>query len=168
VVLALVALQDGDVAAAARYLAAGPEVEATGNRGAARAMLAAVTGDGAAGEAADAVAAGSEATYLDLATAEVAAALEAAAGSSGRFEDGADPASEARRHLQAAWAAVDSSQDVVARAVVAMADARIAERLTAPDAAERAAEADRLVARLGIEPTGWTNLFDLALDPVPV
>ena len=166
VVLALVALQDGDVAAAARYLAAGPEAEKSGNRGAARAMLAAVAGDGAAGEAADAVAAHGEATYLDLATAEVAAALEAAASS--RSDAGSDPASEARRRLQAAWAAVDSSQDVVARAVVAMADARIAERLGAPDAAERAAEADRLVARLGIEPTGWTNVFDLALDPVPV
>ena len=164
--LALVALQRGDVAGAGQHLPTADMVVTDANLGAVCALHAAASAEapGRAGSLADAVSSLEGATYLDRAMAEVAAALEAAAGR----DDHGDTRSVAGRRMAAAQLAVGDSEDKVAHAVVALAEAAIARRLGTPAADALGAKADGLLARLDITPTGWVTLFDLALDAASV
>ncbi|MCU1357435.1 MAG: Adenylate cyclase [Acidimicrobiales bacterium] len=167
VLLGLYALQRGDVDEAVRHLGLPGEHTDDGNLGAARALLAAASGSGHAGELADAVSAMPAATYLDRALAEIAAAMEAAACDAA---DRSDSDSTVGRRITAARTAVDPTGDALARALVALAAAKTSARLGAADALDTAAAADRHLAKLGITAHGWGTLFDLALagHPEPV
>jgi class 3 adenylate cyclase/tetratricopeptide (TPR) repeat protein len=170
---ALVALQRGDVAAAAGLLdpldpidpleaGAGPSLVA------ARALLGACRFDGRASGLASALAGDDNATYLDRAMAEVAAALEAAASPGGAPADGPSRVAGAAQHIAAASDLVADTGDRAARAVVALAAASVARRTRASDADDLAATAGQALTKLGIDGAGWTCLFDLALSPVAI
>ena len=60
-------------------------------------------------------------------------------------------------------AAADATEDRVAAAVTRLADAMAASARGEADAAERAEEADRRLAELGLADTGWRRAFSLAL-----
>ncbi|MGI8757323.1 MAG: adenylate/guanylate cyclase domain-containing protein [Acidimicrobiales bacterium] len=158
--LAMIALQRGDLDGAAGHLPTGEEAVADANLGAVRALYAAASGRGGAAAVADGVAALAEATYLDHALAEVAAALEAAGPAGG---SGSDASSVASRRFAAAHRFVDGTEDRVAHAFIALAEAAVAHRLDAADADELASRAERLVAKLDIDPVGWERVFALAL-----
>jgi hypothetical protein len=123
------------------------------------ALTAAASGSGRAGNLADRIDEATGATYLDRANANLAAALEAAAGDAG--------AEEALRRLSIARTAVQGTEDRVAKAVVELGAAALSSRLALPDAEEAAARAEHLVAKLGIDPTGWNRVFALATRAVP-
>jgi len=158
----LAALQLGDVGTATRYLDGPDEGVAGASQLAARALLAACTGHGSAAELADRVNSADGATYLDRALAEVAAGLEALSGSDG--------GAVASRHVAAAQALVDATDDRTGQAVVALAAATVAHRIGSPDVDADANAADEhaehLLVKAGITAEGWSRLFDLTLHPV--
>jgi hypothetical protein len=158
-VLAAAALMDGDVAAAVNHLAGARRDGVDPNVLAVEALTAAACGSGQAGALADRVDRVEGATYLDRATANLAAALEAATGDAGP--------GEAQRRLSIARSVVHPTDDRVAKAVVELGAAAVASRLALPEASEVAAEAEHLVASLGIDPTGWNRVFALATRAVP-
>ncbi len=159
VALGMVALQEGDVATAARHLRpTGATTSTDPNLVAARAVLAAAAGDGGAADLADEVAAMEGATYLDRALANGAAALEAAA----RRRSG-----EAEVRLAMARALVADTEDRVATAVVDLIAVRVAERAGDPGRARARAELEAASVALGIDPVGWHRIADLALAAVP-
>jgi hypothetical protein len=123
------------------------------------ALTAAASGSGEAGPIADRIDEALGATYLDRAIANLAAALETAAGDAG--------AAEAQHRLSVARAAVHPTEDRVAKAIVELGAAAMAARLGLPEAEETAARAEHLVAKLGIDPTGWNHVFALATRAVP-
>jgi class 3 adenylate cyclase/tetratricopeptide (TPR) repeat protein len=98
------------------------------------------------------------ATYLDEATAEVAAGLGLA-----RQGDAAGAA----RWLDQARARVDATGDRLFQAVVRIADAVALRALDDPDAGAAQADADGRLSRLGIEANGWRCAFALVagVDP---
>jgi hypothetical protein len=156
VALALRSLQGGDAAAASELLAdAAPDLDDVPSVVAARALVAAARGEGSAHRHAAVVAAADDATYLDLAIAELGAALEAAASDTG--------AAEAQHRISVARAEVHATEDQVARTVVELAAAAVAARLDLPERDEVAAHAEHLSAKLGIEAAGWRRAFALAL-----
>ncbi|WP_421121167.1 tetratricopeptide repeat protein [Aquihabitans daechungensis] len=158
-VLAAASLMAGDVASAERYVASARTHDVDPNVMAVHALTAAASGSGQAGALADRIDEAAGATYLDRATANLAAALEAAAGDAG--------AAEAQRRLSVARAAVQGTEDRVAKAVVELGAAALSSRLALPDAEEAAARAEHLMAKLGIDPTGWNRVFALATRAVP-
>jgi class 3 adenylate cyclase/tetratricopeptide (TPR) repeat protein len=158
-VLAAAALMAGDVASAERYVASARTHDLDPNVMAVHALTAAASGSGEAAELADRIGETAGATYLDRATAALAAALEAASGDAGT--------TEAQRRLSLARAAVQGTEDRVAKAVVELGASAVARRLALPEAEETAAHAEHLVARLGIDPTGWNQVFALATRSVP-
>jgi class 3 adenylate cyclase/tetratricopeptide (TPR) repeat protein len=158
-VLAAAALMQGDVRAAESYVAGARTPDADPNVMAVHALTAAASGSGEAGPIADRIDEAVGSTYLDRAIANVAAALESAAGDAG--------AAEAQRRLSVARAAVHPTEDRVAKAVVELGAAAMAARLALPEAEETAARAEHLVAKLGIDPTGWNHVFALATRAVP-
>jgi len=157
-VLAAAALMEGDVAQAEAYVASARTHDVDPNVMAVHALAAAASGSGQAGGLADRIDAATGATYLDRATANLAAALEAAAGDTG--------AAEAQRRLSIARTAVQGTEDRVAKTVVELGAAAMASRLGLPTAAEDAARAEHLAAKLGIDPAGWNRVFALATRAV--
>jgi hypothetical protein len=131
-----------------------PEVPDPGNRAfghAAAAVIAAGRGelDGALA-AADAVTRCDEATFLDLALADVAAGL--ALVRADRVEEGVG-------RVAAARAALEATDDRVGQAVMSLAAAVAAEAGGLPEAvAERSAAAIAL-ARIGLVASGWETAF---------
>ncbi|MCU1499873.1 MAG: hypothetical protein JWM47_3826 [Acidimicrobiales bacterium] len=156
VALGLVALQHGDVDGAGSALRLDHETEDP-NLAAAQTLLAAALGSADTGERADRVASLNGATYLDRAMAQLGAALQAAAD--GRPES-------ATGRIEAARLLVDATDDLVSQSVVGLAAAEVAHRLGEPDAPDQMARAGRTATNLGIEPVGWTRLFDLTARPV--
>ena len=158
-VLAAAALMDGDVTAAERYVAGARTRDLDPNVMAVHALTAAASGSGQAGELADRIEQATGATYLDRAVANLAASLEAATGDTG-------PA-EAQRRLSIARSAVQATEDRVAKTIVELGAAAMANRLALPEAEEDAARAEHLAAKLGIDPAGWNRVFALATRAVP-
>jgi class 3 adenylate cyclase/tetratricopeptide (TPR) repeat protein len=158
-VLAAAALMAGDVAAAEAYVASARTADLDPNVMAVHALTAAAAGSGRAGALADRIEETAGATYLDRATANLAAALEAAAGDQG--------AVEAQRRLSIARAAVQPTEDRVAKTVVELGAAAVSSRLALPEADHDAARAEHLAAKLGIDPAGWNQVFALATRAVP-
>ena len=107
---------------------------------------------------ADRVESADGATYLDRALAQSAAALEAATGD--------HPDEAARRRMSCAEAVVEATDDRVAKAVVQLAAAAVANRLALPEAEQLAARADHSFAKLGVDPAGWRQVFALATRAV--
>ncbi len=93
------------------------------------------------------------ATYLDILTAEIAAALAGA-----RAGDGA----AARRGLTAARDRAEATGDHLAQAMVRLAEAVALASLGDPGAAQAEAAASARLTRLGIAATGWRCAFGLA------
>jgi predicted ATPase len=158
-VLAAAALMEGDVAAAEGYLARARTHDLDPNVMAVHALTAAASGSGEAGDLADRVDRADGATYLDRAVANLAAALEAAAGDAGAIE--------AQRRLSLARTAVQPTEDRVAKTVVELGAAAMAGRLGLASAEEDAARAEHLAAKVGIDPAGWNRVFALATRAVP-
>jgi tetratricopeptide (TPR) repeat protein len=102
---------------------------------------------------ADAVADSAEATYLDRTLADLAAAARRAALGDA---DGAD------RHLLRALRAVAGTEDRVAPAIVALANAAVATALRRPDAEDLTARADQALGEMGLRAEGWRRLFAAA------
>jgi hypothetical protein len=123
------------------------------------ALVAAARGDLAlATEHAGAVSSCPEATYLDLAMADVAAGLALARAGEGR---------ESRSRLARATATVATTDDRVGRAVVALARAVAAEAGGHPVAVSDRADAAVALARLGLTAEGWETAFALAVGDRP-
>lgn len=158
-VLAAAALMDGDVAGAERYVASARTTDLDPNVMAVHALVAAASGTGQSGVLADRIDEATGATYLDRATANLAAALEAAAGDAGE--------AEARRRLSVARNAVQGTEDRVAKTIVELGAAALSNRLALPEAEQDAARAEHLAAKLGIDPAGWNRVFALATRAVP-
>ena len=152
VLLGMIALQSGDLAAAARHLRVGSEPATDPYLVAAQAMFAAASGEGDAAGLADSVAMLDGSTYLDRSVAEMAAALQA-------VSRGNDVQAVAR--LASARALVEPTEDRVAQAIVEMVAASVSSRLDHPDAAELEVTAQELLAGLGIDPVGWTQILAL-------
>ncbi len=97
------------------------------------------------------------ATYMDRAVASMALALaQARAGDA----DAAD-------HLAVAVAAVDGTDDVVARAVMQLAFASVLLELGRDDATAARDAAELSLGELGLDATGWRTVMRLALDSSP-
>jgi len=158
-VLAAAALMAGDVAGAIERLGRSRTQRADPNVMAVEALTAAASGSGEAGGLADRIEGTEGATYLDRAVSQSAAALEAAAG------DHTDE--EARGRIGRAYAVVEPTDDRVAKAVVQLAAAVVAGRLGQADAEHLAARAEHSFAKLGIDPSGWRQVFALATRAVP-
>jgi hypothetical protein len=158
VVLGMVALQRGDLAAAATHLAPDGPSSTDPNLEAARAILAAAAGLGGAAALADQVTSIAGSTYLDQAMAQAAASLEAAA--QGR-------ATDALARIEQAWSLVSGTQDQVARAIVDLIGCRVADCVSSPESARSWTEVEAELVALGIEPVGWQRIADLALAAVP-
>ena len=158
VALGLLRLQLGDLEGAAAQLAARDGDATNPNLVSSQALHAAAAGTGEAGALADRVRALPGATYLDRALAEVAAGLEAAQAGHG---------ADATARIATARSLVAPTGDVVARAVVELAGAEVAERTGDPDAPHQRVEADRRFANLGIDPAGWVRIMGLTARAVP-
>ncbi|HXH58959.1 adenylate/guanylate cyclase domain-containing protein [Iamia sp.] len=150
--LALARLQQGEV----------PDPPDPGGRAfgyAAAALVAAGAGDlDAALEAADAVPGCGEATFLDRALADVAAAL--ALVRAGRIDEGSDRVERACRTL-------DATDDMVGRVMVGLARVVVAEAGGLPAAVTNRSEVAVALARLGLTATGWETAFSLAAGVRP-
>ncbi|MGH9084642.1 MAG: hypothetical protein ACRDYW_04255, partial [Acidimicrobiales bacterium] len=160
--LGLHRLQSGDVTGAVESLAAvqrrlAPEVDP--NLHAALALASAAAGSlDVAIDAADEVDAHPRSTYMDRLTAGIARGL--ALGQRGDHAASVAVFDQAR-------AAADATEDRISQALVRLADALAAPARGTADAAERASEADRRLAELGLSDTGWRQAFSLALGVSP-
>jgi len=153
--LALAALQRGDLAAAQGHIDATKGSATDPNVLAVRSLVEAVAGSGQAAVVADPIKMADGATYLDRALGEIGAALEAAGGDAG--------AVEAQRRISVARSVVHPTEDRVAHAIVELAAATVALRLGLPEAEETAGHAEHLLAALGIEASGWKQVFGPAV-----
>ncbi|WCO68308.1 adenylate/guanylate cyclase domain-containing protein [Iamia majanohamensis] len=155
---------EGDVTYALAQLQCGRVVDVpdAGDRAyglAASALVAAAAGRAdEARERADAVEGCPEATYLDRALAQVAAAMT---------EVGAGDLEGAVAHLDRADALVGTTDDLVGRAMVALARAVAAEVGGAASAVQDRSAAAIAVARLGLTSEGWETAFSLAAGSRP-
>ncbi len=153
---ALAALQEGEVPEAPDPAGRAFGVSAAGIIHAARGEV------DAAVEAAAAVDASSEATYLDRVIASIGAGL--ALVRDHRSEEGMARLAEAR-------ATVAGTDDRIGAAVVALAEAVGAEAAGLDSAVERRSVAAIALARLGLTASGWETAFRLAAGiaaPTPV
>jgi hypothetical protein len=154
VALALMALQQGDVAAATDRLARARSDDDP-NVLAVRALVRAAAGEPGAGDDADRIEDLAGATYFDLALGHVGAALEASVADTG--------SAEAQRRLSLARSAVAPTEDAVAKVIVETAAVAVATRLNLAEAEEVAAWTEHLRAKIGIEARGWERAFALAV-----
>jgi hypothetical protein len=126
---------------------------------AARALLEAAAGHGDPAATAAAIDQLDWATYQDRTMAHLGVALAAASSDTG--------GAEAQRRISLARSAVHATEDRVAQAVVELAAATVARRLGLSETDEVAAHAEHLWAKLGVDPTGWSNVFAAATRSVP-
>ncbi|MGQ0832009.1 MAG: adenylate/guanylate cyclase domain-containing protein [Microthrixaceae bacterium] len=160
--LGLHRLQTGDVAGSVAVLSALaarllPERDPNLSSALALAHVADGSLDAAIAEA-DAVDAHQRASYMDRLVAGVARGLAL----SRRGDEAASVAA-----FDQVRAAADATEDRVSQALVRLADAAAASGRGATDTASRAADADRRLAEIGLEGTGWRQAFSLALGLSP-
>jgi mannose/cellobiose epimerase-like protein (N-acyl-D-glucosamine 2-epimerase family) len=67
--------------------------------------------------------------------------------------------------LRTARELIDSTEDVLTQAVVRLAEARAAEKLGEPGAAEALRRAHLALSALGVSQPGWDTAFQLAVSP---
>ncbi len=155
---------EGDVTFALAQLQCGRVIEVPEADGRAYGLAASALVAAAAGRGDDALARAAavedcpEATYLDRALAHVAAGMAEVA--TGRGEAGL-------ARLDEAAALVEATDDLVGRAMVALARAVAAEVAGAPTAVEARSAAAIAVARLGLTSHGWETAFALAAGSRP-
>jgi class 3 adenylate cyclase/tetratricopeptide (TPR) repeat protein len=155
-------LQVGDVAAAVDSLLAlrrriAPEIDPNLHSALALAHVAAGSLEAALTEA-DEVDAHPRASYMDRLTAGMARGLALTR----RGDHAASVAA-----FDQVRAAADATEDRVSQALVRLADATAASARGEADAAERASDADRRLADLGLASTGWRHTYSLALGLSP-
>ena len=155
-------LQTGDVAAAVETLFTlrrrlAPEVDPNLHSALALAHVAEGSLDDALAEA-DEVDAHPRASYMDRLTAGMARGLALTR----RGDHAASVAA-----FDQVRAAADATEDRVSQALVRLADATAASARGEADAAERASEADRRLAELGLASTGWRQAYSVALGLSP-
>jgi hypothetical protein len=155
-------LQVGDVAAAVDSLLAlrrriAPEIDPNLHSALALAHVAAGSLEAALTEA-DEVDAHPRASYMDRLTAGMARGLALTR----RGDHAASVAA-----FDQVRAAADATEDRVSQALVRHADATAASARGEADAAERASDADRRLADLGLASTGWRHAYSLALGLSP-
>jgi class 3 adenylate cyclase/tetratricopeptide (TPR) repeat protein len=161
VATSLLALQEGDPQRArARLERAVKEQGAklgAGYAGAALALARAAAGDpDGALLAANTVNGSERATYADRVMAMIAGGLAAAQQGDG---------TRSTAMLRTARELIDSTEDVLTQAVVRLAEARAAEKLGEPGAAEALRRAHLALSALGVSQPGWDTAFQLAVSP---
>ncbi|CAN5821219.1 hypothetical protein BH23ACT2_BH23ACT2_19030 [soil metagenome] len=152
VALGLSALQHGDVALAERYIDPGGPPTTDPNLVAARALMAAASGQGDAEASANEVTDLAGSTYLDESVATLGAAVSALA--EGRPAD-------AVTWIEKARSTVGATDDRVAQMMVELAAVEVATTTGASDLTELRDGAERRVSALGLDPYGWRTAFAL-------
>ncbi|MEM9519982.1 MAG: adenylate/guanylate cyclase domain-containing protein [Actinomycetota bacterium] len=160
VVAGIARLQRGDVDDAAEVLGelGGPDDDAASRWGWAITALVRAAQGAPVGDLVDAVEASGRSTYSDRVFARVAVAASAA-----RAGDHAG----ASVALDRARAAVPAGGDQVFPAIIAVADAVIAESVDADDHQQRRVDADAALQRIGIPDSGWWQALQAAAGAAP-